>query len=77
MSVPAASTPATASGGLEIVSITPVPTDSERAAIVAAVEALQSEFWPRLSAAAVPSPSPRWRYAGRPWQRRPSYGGWK
>ena len=64
-------------GGAYVVMDTPEPTDSERAAIVAAVEALQSELWPRLGAAAMPSPSPRWRYAGRPWQRRPSYGGWK
>ena len=66
-----------AAGGLEIVSITPEPTDAERAAIVAAVEALQSELWPRLGAAAMPSPSPRWRYAGRPWRTRQSYGGWQ
>ena len=63
-------------GGLEIASITPEPTDTERAAIVAAVEALQAEIWPHLGAAAVPAPSPRWRYAGRPWQRRARYGGW-
>ena len=66
-----------AAGGLEILSITPEPTDTERAAIVAAVEALQSELWPRLGAAAMPAPSPRWRYAGRPWQTRQSYGGWR
>ena len=76
MTVSDAPTPATAPGGMEIVSITPEPTASERAAIVAAFEALQSELWPRLRAAAVPSPSPRWRYAGRPWQRRNHYGGW-
>ena len=63
-------------GGLEIASITPEPTDTERAAIVAAVETLQAEIWPHLSAAAVPASSPRWRYAGRPWQRRARYGGW-
>ena len=77
MSVSGAPVSASVPGGLEIVSITPEPTDSERAAIVAAIETLRSEFWPRLSAAAMPSPSPRWRYADRPWQRRPSYGGWK
>lgn len=76
MTVPDASTSATAPGGIEIVSITPQPTDAERAAIVAAVEALQAELWPRLGAAAMPSPSPRWRYAGRPWQPRNRYGGW-
>lgn len=62
--------------GLQIESITPEPTEAERAAIVAAVEALQSELWPRLGAVAMPSPSPRWRYAGRPWRARQSYGGW-
>ncbi len=77
MTVSDASTAPVAPGGIEIVSITPEPTETERASIVAAVEALQSDLWPRLSAAAMPSPSPRWRYAGRPWQRRPSYGGWK
>ena len=64
-------------GGSEIVSITPEPTDAERAAIVAAVEAFRSEIWPHLAAATMPAPSPRWRYAGRPWRRRLSYGGWR
>ena len=63
-------------GGSEIVSITPEPTDAERAAIVAAVEAFRSEIWPHLAAATMPAPSPRWRYAGRPWRRRHRYGGW-
>ena len=63
-------------GGSEIMSITPEPTDAERAAIVAAVEAFRSEIWPHLAAATVPEPSPRWRYAGRPWRRRARYGGW-
>ena len=63
-------------GGSEIVSITPEPTDAERAAIVAAVEAFRSEIWPHLAAATMPAPSPRWRYAGRPWRRRARYGGW-
>ena len=77
MTVSEAATAAATPGGVEIVSITPEPTESERVAIVAAIEALQSEFWPRLGgAAATPSPSPRWRYAGRPWQRRSRYGGW-
>ena len=67
---------ASPAGGLEIASITPEPTDAERAAIVAAVEALRSEIWPHLSAATMPAPSPRWRYAGRPWRRRARYGGW-
>ena len=63
-------------GGSEIVSITPEPTDAERAAIVAAVEAFRSEIWPHLAATTMPAPSPRWRYAGRPWRRRARYGGW-
>ena len=62
--------------GREILSIVPEPTDTERAAIVAAVAALQAEIWPHLRAAAVPAPSPRWRYAGRAWNRRARYGGW-
>lgn len=68
---------ARSAGGLEIVSITPEPTEAERAAITAAVEALGSKIWPHLAAATSPAPSPRWRYAGRPWRRRQSYGGWK
>lgn len=63
-------------GGLEILSITPEPTDAERAAIVAAVEAFRTEIWPDLGAGTMPEPSPRWRYAGRPWRRRTRYGGW-
>ena len=66
-----------AAGSLEILSITPEPTDAERAAIVAAFEALGPEIWPDLGAATMPAPSPPWRYAGRPWRRRHSYGGWK
>jgi hypothetical protein len=62
---------------LEIVSITPEPTEAERAAIVAAVEAFRPEIWPHPAAATLPAPSPRWRYAGRPWRRRTSYGGWR
>ena len=60
----------------EIVSITPEPTDAERAAIAAAIEALRSAIWPHPGAATSPAPSPRWRYAGRPWRRRTGYGGW-
>ena len=71
-----AATAAAPLGGLEIVSVTPEPTDTERAAIVAAVEALQDEIWPHLRAAAAPAPSSRWRYAGRTWKRRARYGGW-
>jgi len=66
-----------AAAGLEILSITPEPTDAERAAIVAAIEAFGSEIWPHIDAATMPEPSPPWRYAGRPWKRRQSYGGWK
>ena len=63
-------------GGVEIESITPEPTEAERAAILTACEMLRSELWPSGAAAATPAPSPRWRYAGRPWRRRPRYGGW-
>ena len=66
-----------AGGGLRIASITPAPTDAERAAIAAAVEALGPEIWPDPAAATMPAPSPPWRYAGRGWRRRQSYGGWK
>ena len=61
--------------GTMVASITPEPTEAERAAIEAAVEALWPQLWtqPTLEA---PAPSPRWRYAGRPWRRRSSYGGW-
>ena len=51
--------------GLEIVSITPEPTDAERAAIVSAIEGLHSKIWPHLGAATMPEPSPAWRYAGK------------
>jgi hypothetical protein len=47
--------------------ITPLPTDEEAAAIVAAVEAL----WPKPNAVVTgPSDrSPAWRFSGRWWQR--------
>ncbi|MXV99618.1 MAG: hypothetical protein F4Y12_11685 [Acidimicrobiaceae bacterium] len=67
----------TAADELQILSITPEPTDAERAAIVAAVEALKAKVWPQLNGATMPDPSPRWRYAGRPWRSRQSYGGWR
>ena len=76
MTAPEATVDSPIAGGLEIRSITPEPTDAERAAIVAAVEAFRSEIWPHLAAATTPAPSPRWRYAGRPWSRRTRYGGW-
>ena len=62
---------------LEILSITPEPTAAERAAIVKAIEGLGPEIWPDSGAATTPAPSPRWRYSGRPWRRRHSYGGWR
>ena len=77
MTAPEATVAATeTASGLQILSITPEPTDAERAAIVAAVKALGSEIWPDTGVATMPAPSPRWRYAGRPWRRRQSYGGW-
>lgn len=53
--------------------VTPEPTAGELAAIIAAYEAL----WPRNVDVAGPTPAPRWRWAGRPWVRRPTYRGWK
>ena len=70
-------TEAPATDGLRVLSITPEPTEAERAAIVAAVEVLKAEVWPQLNGATTPGPSPRWRYAGRPWLSRQSYGGWR
>ena len=76
MTAPEAAADVQAGGGLQILSITPEPTDAERAAIIAAVEALGAEIWPDPGLATIPAPSPRWRYAGRPWRRRTRYGGW-
>jgi hypothetical protein len=48
--------------------ISPVPTDEEAAAIVAAVEAL----WPRpviLAESQDPLRTPTWRFSGRWWSR--------
>jgi len=45
--------------------ITPIPTDEEAAAIVAAVEA----SWPRAVTRGEPAPPPRWRFAGRWWSK--------
>ena len=53
--------------------VTPRPSDDELAAIIVAYE----ELWPGVGEAARPAPSPRWRYIGRPWVRRPQYGGWR
>ncbi|MCY4176299.1 MAG: hypothetical protein OXD37_08210 [Acidimicrobiaceae bacterium] len=65
-----------AEAGFEILSITPEPTEPERAAIIRAIESLQARLRPQSDAPACPAPSPQWRYAGRRWQRRSSYGGW-
>jgi hypothetical protein len=45
--------------------ITPVPTDEEAAAIVAAIEGA----WPRPAAAPSRDDSPRWRWSGRWWTK--------
>ncbi len=67
----------TAADGFQILSVAPEPTEAERAAIVAAVQAFKAEVWPQLNGATTPDPSPRWRYAGRPWRGRQCYGGWR
>jgi|DEB0MinimDraft_10_1074344.scaffolds.fasta_scaffold00006_49 hypothetical protein len=51
----------------------PHPSDEELAAIMSAVALL----WPKPQTATTPEPPMRWRFAGRPWQGRPSYGGWR
>jgi len=66
----AASSPGGAAAAVGLV-VEPEPTEEELAAILSAYEAL----WPK-PAATVAEPSPRWRYAGRWWTRRRSYGGW-
>jgi len=53
--------------------VTPAPTSDELAAIIAAYE----ELWPAPAEVAMPAPSPRWRFAGRPWVSRRHYGGWR
>lgn len=45
--------------------ITPVPTDEEAAAIVAAVEVA----WPRAGGPEPSTEPPRWRWSGRWWSR--------
>lgn len=45
--------------------ISPVPTDEEAAAIVAAIEVA----WPRAAAAPEQQAPPRWRFAGRWWSK--------
>ena len=55
----------------EVVTV-PEATPEELAAILAAYEAL----WPDPAGATAPTPSPTWRYAGRPWRRRRAWGGW-
>jgi hypothetical protein len=54
------------------VRVSPVPSDEEMVAILAAYEAL----WPRPVVAAPDPAPPRWRFAGRWWSARPRYGGW-
>ncbi len=49
---------------MNVMDVTPAPTDDEMAAIAAAIEAA----WPRPVAAAVAEP-PRWRFAGRWWSK--------
>ena len=55
----------------EVVTV-PEATPEELATILAAYEAL----WPDPAGATAPTPSPAWRYAGRPWCRRRAWGGW-
>jgi len=45
--------------------ITPVPTDEEAAAVVAAIEV----SWPRAAAHAPLVDAPRWRWSGRWWSK--------
>jgi len=54
------------------ITVDPVPSDEEMAAIMAAHEAL----WPRPSAATASDEPSRWRFSGRWWAPRPRYGGW-
>ena len=62
--------------GVEIASISPTPTEDERAAIEVAVATLWSQIQTQPPVLTTPAASPRWRYAGRSWRRRPRYGGW-
>ena len=63
-------------GGLRIVSITPAPTEAERAAIVAAVEALRAEVWPQMNGGDRAGPLAPLALRRPPLQRRQNYGGW-
>ena len=54
------------------IEVTPEPTEEELAAILAAYEAL----WPKPREAGAGEGLPRWRFSGRWWSSRPSYGGW-
>ncbi len=64
---------AAAQSSVRVAAITPEATEAERAAIVAAYEAL----WPEDHASDMaPAQPTRWRYSGRPWHHRPGYGGW-
>lgn len=67
----AASSSAVSAAAAEVVTV-PEATPEELAAILAAYEAL----WPDPAGATAPTPSPAWRYAGRPWRRRRAWGGW-
>ncbi len=62
--------------GVEIASISPPPTADERSAIAMALATLWPQIHPQAIPPAVAEPSPRWRYAGRSWRRRQTYGGW-
>ncbi len=53
--------------------VEPQPTEEEMAAILAAYEIL----WPRPSAAVMPVPVGRWRFASRSWTPRTAYGSWR
>ncbi len=46
------------------VSITPVPTDDEAAAIIAAIQVTEPAAQP-----AAADPTPRWRWSGRWWSK--------
>jgi len=48
-----------------VAGITPVPTDEEAVAIVAAIDAA----WPQAAVAPSRDDSPRWRWSGRWWTK--------
>ena len=57
---------------VEDIVVDPPASDDELTAILLAYE----QLWPRSTISA-PQPAPRWRFAGREWGDRPSYGGWR